>query len=195
VLSAAGFRLAQRWLNLMVPLTTDPEQAMAALSRKRRQSINRAVRDGVEVNEGGLDRLDEFYEVVKENRARYGAAPTHTLEEIRRLFELVPDRLRVFLCVRAGDLLGGTMVFELNQQAVCLFHLAHRDVFKQPTDLLLYRLVEYYGARGVRYLDLGPTGNYDFEERQLTLNTGNAFLKEEMGGLAFHRERWVWDSV
>lgn len=195
-LPASGFRLRQRWLNPMIPLTSDPEQALAVVSSKRKSSIRVASRDGVEVKECGPELLPEFYEVLKENRARHGAVPTHTLEELRSIFELVPDRVRLFLCVRGADLLGGTVVFELNAQAVYSFCPAHRDCFKehQPAAVLLYRVLQHYGSRGIRYLDLGPTGSYHFDESQLTLNAGNAFFKEEMGGVAFHRDCWAWEQ-
>jgi lipid II:glycine glycyltransferase (peptidoglycan interpeptide bridge formation enzyme) len=196
-LAAGGFRLRQRWLNPMIPLSSDPEQALASVSSKRkRQYIRGALRDGVEVNECGRERLASFYEVLLENRARHDAVPTHTLEELQRIFELVPDRVRLFLCVHGGQLLGGILVFELSCHTVYTFYLAQRECFKehQAPAVLVYRLLQYYGARGVRYLDLGPTGNYDFENHQLTLNAGNAYFKEEMGAVVFHRDRWVWQQ-
>src|SRR5262249_43991881 len=102
-LAAGGFRLVRRWLNPLVPLPPAPEQALAPVSSKRRSAIRCAIRDGVEVVEAGPDRLPAFYQVLAENRARHGAVPTHTLEELQRLFRLVPDRLRLFRCVRKGE--------------------------------------------------------------------------------------------
>jgi hypothetical protein len=196
-LLAGGFCLAQRWLNPMVPLVTDPELALASVSSKRRSTVRCAVRDGVEVGECPADRLPEFYEVLAENRGRHGAVPTHTLAELQRIFQLIPDRVRLFLCMRHGELLGGTVVFELNSQAVYSIQPAHRDCFKQhqPPAVLLHHLLQHYGRRGFRYLDLGPTGHYDTDQGKLTLNAGNAFFKEEMGGVAFHRERWTWNAT
>ncbi len=196
-LAASGFRLAQRWVNPMIPLSHDPDQALARVSSKRRSAIRGAIRDGVEVNEAAADQLARFHEVLVENRARHGATPTHTLEELYRIFELVPDRVRLFLCTRAGELLGGSVVFELNAQAVYSIQPAHRDRFKQhqPAAVLLHRLVQHYGSRRFPYLDLGPTGSYHAGRAELTINAGNAFFKEEMGGLAFNRDSWVWETV
>ena len=194
-LAAAGFRLAQRWLNPMVPLQPDPGLALSLLPSKRRQSyIRAALKEGVEVVQEGPALLPAFHEILVENRAKHEAKPTHTLAELERIFALVPGRVRLFVCRRGAELLGGTVVFELNAHVAysfCPAHLERHEPFR-PAAVLLYRLIQEYGARGFRHLDLGPTGNVRCGDGAVTLNAGNARFKEEMGGVAFNRDCWIW---
>ena len=45
--------------------------------------------------------LREFYPILLENKAKFGVKPTHTLEELLQLHELVPELMQLFL-VRVG---------------------------------------------------------------------------------------------
>jgi hypothetical protein len=192
-LLARGFVLARRWLCHMIALPNDPTQAVGAIpTHSRRRYARYALRQGVTPLEVGAERLGEFYGVLEQNRAKHGARPTHSLAELKQLLGLVPDRIRLFLYTLRDAPIAGALVFELNTSAAYLFYLCHDERFERyrATSLAVAHVMEQCAARGLRYLDLGPSTFAD-----LRLNHGLATFKEEMGGVGFCRDTWRWEHT
>ena len=78
----------------------------------------------------GASQLPEFYKMLEKNRTKYDVRPTHTLLELKRIFQLVPKQVRLFLCEFLGELIGGCLVFELNAQVAYTFYICLDDQFE-----------------------------------------------------------------
>jgi hypothetical protein len=192
-LAASGFILSRRWLTHIIPLPAHPEDVLNKLpSRRRRGYIQSAIRHGLEVNPVGVSRLAAFYQMLQANRAKHGGGLTHTLSELERLYELVPDHMRLFVCELQGQMIAGSLVFELNNRVSYSFYPCHDEKFEEyrPAALTTIRVAEYYSARGFKYLDLGPSTFDDF-----AVNHGLARFKEDMGGIGFCRDTWRWEAT
>jgi hypothetical protein len=193
VLLARGFVVARRWLSHVLALPDDPTQAVGMIpTHSRRRYARYALRQGVTPLEAGADRLEEFYAVLERNRAKHGARPTHSLAELKRLLDLVPGRIRVFLYTLQETAIAGALVLELNRTVAYMFYLCHDERFERyrATSLAVAHVMEQCAARGLRYLDLGPS---TFDD--LSVNRGLAAFKEEMGGVGFCRDTWRWESA
>jgi hypothetical protein len=190
-LIACGFALVRRWLCHIVPLPADPARVVESIpTGSRRRYARYALRQGVVPVEAGAERIEEFYRILAANRAKHGAQPTHTLAELRDIFALVPDRVRLFLFTLEQTAIAGALVFELNRHVAYQFYLCHDERFEKyrATSLAVAHVMEYYAGRGFRYLDLGPS---TFDD--LTINRGLAVFKEEMGAVGFCRETYRWE--
>jgi lipid II:glycine glycyltransferase (peptidoglycan interpeptide bridge formation enzyme) len=189
-LMASGFQLVNRWLLYIIPLFQLAGQpATVLLSDSKRRDVRQNLNKGVQPREVGLEKLDEFYDMLVESKAKQQATPTHTKEQLRDLMQRLPRRVRLFLCSHAGREIAGVLVFMLTEKVATTFYICHNDQFSSfcgPT-VLVAHVMEKMAAEGLQYLSLGPTSFDD-----LSVHTGLAFFKEGMGGRAFCRDRWLW---
>jgi len=153
----AGFRILRRQLSGVVPLLPPyPQITNSAL-----RMATKARRSGVEVRESRSDERDyrAFYDILVENRAKHGAAPTHTWEEMDRLRRLIPDQLVLFTAEFNGQPIAGALLFVLNERVVLNFYLAHRWEYQEyrATNLLFHETIQWAKAKGFRYLDMGTS--------------------------------------
>jgi hypothetical protein len=195
-LPAAGFALAQRWICPAVRLPEAPEEVIKVIpSSKRRSSVRTALAKGLCVSAAGTESLPEFYAMLEADRGRHQAQPTHTEQELRWLLERLPDRIILFICKLSDNIIGGTIMFDLNDRVSYWFYPCHDDRFGgyRPPTVVLYRMFEEYTRRRFLYVDLGPTGNVLAGGGPCHLNEGNLFFKQEMGGVVFCRDAWKWE--
>jgi hypothetical protein len=197
-LAATGFALAQRWICPAIRLPQVFEEVMGVIpGNKRRSSVRTALAKNLCVSPAGVDRLAEFYLILAADRRRHEARPTHTEAELRWLLEKLPDRIIMFICALDGVVVGGTVMFDLNDRVSLWFYPCHDERFAsyRPPTVVLYRMLEEYTRRRFRYVDLGPTGSVLAGTGPVHLNEGNLFFKQEMGGVAFCRDAWKWECV
>jgi hypothetical protein len=190
-LTTTGFTLARRWLSHVITLPANAADVLDNVpTRCRRRYTRCAATQGVTLVPAAADRLPEFYPILERNRAKHGARPTHSLADLQRLYELVPERLGLFLCELNGQSIGGALLLELNPRVVYWSYLCHDEQYEEyrPPTLTTVRVLEHYAARGFRYLDFGPSTFDDF-----SLNHGLAKFKEEMGGVGLCRDTWRWE--
>jgi hypothetical protein len=195
-LAAAGFALARRWICPAVRLPQAREEVARLIpSSRRRTSVRSALAKGLNVSAAGIERLPEFYSVLEANRAKHGARPTHTEAELRWLLERLPDRVKMFVCTLDDVVVGGTVMFDLNDRVSYSFYPCHDERFDdhRPPSVVLYRMLEEYTRRRFHYVDLGPTGDVIAGGGPCRLNEGNLYFKQQMGGVVFCRDAWEWD--
>ena len=125
--------------------------------------------------------------MLASNLAAKGAKPTHTLEELVRLFELFPDRLVVFEATLEGKVVGGCLVIVCNTSASIAFYICddgeHRPL--RVAEAALAGAAGFLKRSGCRYFDLGTVS------MQGELNWGLVRFKAKFGGTVQLRERYV----
>jgi hypothetical protein len=101
--------------------------------------------------------LHEFYPILIENKAKYNAKPTHNLEELLRIEELLPDFMKLFL-VRVGEEpIAGSLVFLANERVALIFYHMLRYSFDhlKPIYLLMDRVTRWAQGAGYHFVDIG----------------------------------------
>lgn len=194
-LASAGFTLARRWICPAIRLPRSLDEVMKIIpSSKRRSSVRTALAKGLCVSAAGIECLTEFYSMLEADRSKHQARPTHTEQELQWLIERLPERIRLFICRLEDRIVGGTIMFDLNDRVSYWFYPCHDEQFSgyRPPTVVLYRMLEEYTRREFRYVDLGPTGS-TIPGGPCQLNEGNLFFKEEMGGVASCRDAWTWE--
>lgn len=128
-----------------------------------RKHIRRVTREHPEVTIEDVPReeiergLREFYPILLENKAKFGAKPTHTLEELLRLNELVPELMQLFLVRVGGEPIAGSLLFLANSRVALIFYHMLRYAFDdlKPIYLLMNRVTEWSQTRGYSFVDIG----------------------------------------
>jgi hypothetical protein len=99
----------------------------------------------------------EFYPILVENKAKYNVKPTHTLDELLLLNDLLPDFMKLFL-VRVGEEpIAGSLLFLANDRVALIFYHMLRYAFDdyKPIYLLMDRVTRWAKEEGYHFVDIG----------------------------------------
>lgn len=101
--------------------------------------------------------FDSFYPILVENKARHGARPTHSLEELHRLRELMPDRFVFYSAILESEMIAGALNFVANPRVLLVFYPMMRYSHQQhrPIYALMDRVVRHARDNGFSYVDIG----------------------------------------
>lgn len=148
-----GFEL--HYISHAIPLVRG-ERFLDYFDKTARKSIRKILRQGLlRIEEN--DDYPTFYEILLENKARHGARPTHTLEELERLRQLVPEHLRLLMVYAGETPVAGSLLFLTNPNVVLCFYNMMRYDYEhlRPVYLLMYEIVRRAYAEGYRWVDIG----------------------------------------
>ena len=154
--------------------------------KKARNAVRKALKSGMEVvieND-----FDTFYPILVENKKKFDLAPTHTLEELKRIDELLPGRLKLFLARFRGEVIGGSLIFICNDRTLIDFYIAQDYGYQEyrPINLILYEIIKWGHDNGYRYFDIGV--NQDTaSSNPMDLNRSLVSFKSRLGANCFIR--------
>ena len=150
-----GFKYKLHYISSAIKL--DPERDLisrfqATVRRNVRKTLrNKDIR--VEINE----KYDEFYPILIENKARHNVKPTHSLEDLYRLKELLPAKLKLFMVYYKEKPIGGSVMFYPNKTvALCFYNmLLYEYADYKPIHRVMYEVVKHSTEAGYKYVDIG----------------------------------------
>lgn len=147
-------------------------------SETKRQLVNKCKNNNVLVTE--TDNFNSYWVLLESVLQKFGAAPVHSLAEIKLLQTRFPENIRLFQAVDGDHLLAGIVIFDFGK-TVHTQYMAASDIGRKVGALDFinnYLLEEVYNDRN--YYSFGisteDSGNY--------LNEGLIQQKENMGGRA-----------
>lgn len=148
-------------------------------STLRRRSVNKAVREGIEVVES--DDFAPFWHILNANlNERFGVKAVHSLDEIHLLHNRFPQNIRLFTAMLDGECLAGTVMYLAPTVAHTQYIAASPEGKKRGAlDIVMDRLInDVYVDRP--YFDFGIST----EDGGRSLNSGLIAQKEGFGGRA-----------
>jgi hypothetical protein len=187
-----GFRYAKREITQAIPLDYGSADPFDTLCNKTRTAVRKAVKEGLKVDEDILlsdANLETFYPLLWDNRQRLGVTPTHSLEELKRLRDLVPGQLSLSLVRHGKKAIAGILNFVINPRVLLIFYVCHDWEYQElrPVPLLIYRSMLWAHSRGFRHLDFG-TSTLNMEP-----NWGLLKFKENFGSRGYFRDTFTID--
>jgi len=189
-LNQLGFVLHEPELCLIVPVEPGPDFPRHLVRDSAWRNFKQARQRGVTVHrsERFVDDLERFYPILVDNRKRFGATPTHSLEELLRIHTLVPQAMDLFLATADAQPVGGILVFRATPFVLNAFYPADSEAGREvrAMDVLLVELYRWALEHSIRWVDLGPSSF------RLTLHPTLTRFKESHGGEKFIRRRYVW---
>lgn len=157
-----GYAYQRHYISHAIDLSRPgiPFERFQATARKH---IRRVTREHPEISiqESSLSTirgmLTEFYPILLENKAKYNATPTHTLDELLRLEELLPDLMKLFLVRNGDEAIAGSLLFLANQRVTLIFYHMLRYAFDElkPIYLLMDRVTRWSKENGYAFVDIG----------------------------------------
>lgn len=153
-----GFTCSKRELTAVINLQRMGEEIDLAFRESARRGIRKALKTGLRVVEDG--DFSRFYPVLEGNLGdRHGVRPTHTLEELQRLKELLgPEKIRQFITENQdGEVLAGMVMFHANPRVSLAFYISHdgKHQSQRPVNLVYREVISWARQMGYSHLDLG----------------------------------------
>ena len=151
-----GFKYSKREITSILFL----EKTIEKTKKKFRPSHLRAVRKAVEKNiivKESKD-IEAFYTILKNNlEIRHGVSPTHTLGELKQLFNLFPKKIKLFSAFLDEQMIAGVVTFQINQRVLLAFYISHDECFSElrAVNLLFYHIFEWAIKSKFQIFDFG----------------------------------------
>lgn len=187
----SGFQVEYTELATALELKKSEEHFLKqAMSDTAFRNYQKALKSGLSVVEDG-DINDYWPVLVNKLEISHNARPTHTLEEIKYLKELYPDRIKLFAAYEGATLAAGVLTFLLNERVINCFYIAHDDRYQhmRPLNLVFGYMMEWGRENSFSYLDWGIST----EAKGSSVNTGLFRFKEGYGGRGVLRECYLYD--
>jgi hypothetical protein len=150
-----GFNYSCHYISSAIKLDKDRD-IIQRFSPTIRKNVRRSLENPdvtVEIN----DRYDQFYPILIENKARHDVKPTHSLQELYRIKELLPNNIELFMVYYKGEPIAGSCMFFVNKScALCFYNMLKYDYqHLKPIQRVMYEVVKYSTEKGYNYVDIG----------------------------------------
>ncbi len=179
---------------VIINLNKNKDELLCAMHKKTRYNIKLAVKKGVEIVQGSLNDLDDWYELYKTTAER-DKISIHSLRYYKRVFSLADEyhgapEVRIYLAKHEGDLLAGIIVVYDRLRATYLYGASSnlkRNLM--PAYALQWKAMmdaKEYGCESYDMFGIPPSNDPDHPMHGLYR------FKTGFGGVVHHR-LGAWD--
>lgn len=141
------------------------EDFLKHFDKTARKSIRKILREKkIVIRES--DDYEAFNEILLKNKAKHGAKPTHSLEDMLRLRELMPEHLRLNLVYYEDKPIAGSLLFLTNSKvALCFYNmLLYEYEHLKPVYLIMHETVRWALENGYEWVDIGVSQDTSAED-------------------------------
>lgn len=154
----------------------------------RRNALNRLRQQDIRLNMNA--RMSDYWDVLETClKEKYNAAPVHTLQEMMRLQQLLPENIACCTAESAdGEILAGVVLY-LKKDVVHVQYSATTATGRQlgAQDFLYLALIKHFADEGnKRFFDLGTSNEEGGKVLNATLNR----YKEGFGARGVTYKQW-----
>ena len=129
-----------------------------------------------------------FYPILVKNKQKHNATPTHSLNDLIKLEQLVPERLKLFMAYYKGIPVGGHLLFIANKNVSLCFYNAmdsNYDYLNIGYFLVDYA-IEWSVKNGFKWYDIGVSQDTS-SENPMTPSLSLIYFKEKFGARGIFR--------
>ena len=188
VLLYNGFSYSTNMYTSVIDLSRLGEDPIEKFHQNARNAIRKGLKSELEVKLS--EDYESFYPILLKNKEKFQVSVTHSLDELKKLNNLLPDTLKLFLVYRKGVLLGGSLIFVCNKRALLAFYIAMDYDYQEyrPINYLLYEIIKWGQKNGFKYMDLG-VNQEESKDNPMEVNKGLISFKASMGSQCFFRNQ------
>jgi hypothetical protein len=141
-----------------LPLSPQIEQSFDSLKHPTKNSVRKALREGVTVSRSrSSEAMEVYYDLHCRTRKRHGLPP-QPVTFFRKVHEYIVSKGLgcVFEAAYRGRVVASAVCLNFGREAIVKYS-AFDDSFQsvRPNNLLVWRMISWAGASGFRYLSFG----------------------------------------
>ena len=128
---------------------------------------------------------ERYYEILQNNLKKHNSTPTHTLEEMKLIKNLLPNNYFLVSIYLNDMMIAGIWLVIANSKTAHTFYIAQNYEYKdlQPLSCIVKYIIEYLQNNNFTYLNFGIST----ENRGEIINFGLFEFKESFGGFGVSR--------
>jgi len=132
--------------------------------------------------------INKFYMILENNLKKHKTLPTHSLDEIHRLFALLGDNIELLGVYKSDIMIAGYLLFKINHNSWHIFYASVDYEYQndRPTTFGLFKLLQYYSNLDYKYVNIGIST----EDGGRIINWGLFDFKESFNGMGIMRTYW-----
>jgi len=151
---------------------------LSQFDKTARKTIHKILREKkIRIEES--NDYETFNRILIANKAKHNAKPTHSLEDMLRLKELLPNNLRLYLVYYGDTPIAGSLLFLTNSKVVLCFYnmLLYEYEHLKPVYLIMYETVRWAVENGYQWVDIGVSQDTKAED-PMTPSLNLIYFKE-----------------
>jgi FemAB-related protein (PEP-CTERM system-associated) len=156
-------------VTMLLPLADDPEEQWQGFNAKLRNQVRKAEKSGLTARLGGLELLDDFYEVFVRNMRDLGT-PVYGRCFFERVLTIFPDKTRIIGIYLEKQVVAAGIASWYRDTLEVPWASSNKD-YKTlcPNNLLYWEAIRFAIQEGFRTFDFGRStpgeGTYKFKEQ------------------------------
>jgi len=138
---------------------------LAHFDKTARKTIRKIHREGKIRIEDSND-YETFNKILLSNKSKHDVKPTHSLEDMLRIAELMPDKVKLMLVYHDDTPIAGSWLFLCNPQVVLCFYnmLLYEFEYLKPVYLIMDETVRWSIENGYQWVDIGVSQDTKAED-------------------------------
>ena len=173
-----GFKQKELYISHAVDMSNTSDILSLLTKRKRRYINNNQKLNSLTFEEEGY--LEEFYDILVTSKKKYNTAPTHSLDELIKLKNTFPEKIKLLVTRNENQIIGGSLIFFTNDNVALVFYNTILEQYResQIAMLQLYKCMEIAKKYNLHWIDFGVSHTPE-EENPLAPKFSLIHFKEQ----------------
>ncbi len=141
------------------------EDFLQYFDKTARKTCRKILREGkIRIEES--EDYETFNKILLSNKAKHDVKPTHSLEDMLVIKNLMPDKVRLYLVYYEDKPIAGSWLFLTNSKVVLCFYnmLYYEYEHLKPVYLIMYETVRWSIENGYEWVDIGVSQDTKAED-------------------------------
>ena len=150
-----SFEIAECYISSVIEINKNDNPINYLNKRKKRYIQNYFSDENLTIKQ--INDFDNYYPILLSNKQKHNILPTHSLEELKRLNNLFPQKLHLLLLYHNQKIIGGALNIIANEFCGILFYNMIDYEYKklQPATIQIFESIKWAQKEGLKFLDLG----------------------------------------
>ena len=164
-----AFQIRSHKVRMLLDLPYSSEKLMKSFKSKLRSQIRKPIKEGLKPRIGGLELLDDFYDVFSTNMRDLGS-PVHSKHFMKNVIEAFPDKAKIVIIYKENKPIACSLMVGFKHTLENPWASALREYSSLSPNMLLYwSMIEYACDNGYSLFDFGRSspdeGTYKFKKQ------------------------------
>lgn len=142
-------------ISMSIELDDDPDKLWQAFSSKHRTNVRRVYKNDIEVQHGGIELLDEFYDLLSQSWRRLGT-PIYAKAYFAEILREFPEQTRIFMARHQNVPIATAFNGYYQDTVEGMWAGTSPDYQRlQPNYVLYWEMIKHACENGYRHFHLG----------------------------------------